>query len=137
MDAFLAARSVDDYADFLLPHLAPDCHLLDVGCGDGALTLGLSTRKLDGLRQDVLAGTLPQVSYIVAPAADSDPAVRPLRRCARRGRARDLARGLPGAAAAQKNDAIGGADRQTTVRWVSGVRSRTTSLGCFAEPIGH
>lgn len=34
--------------------------------------LGLSTRKLDGLRQDVLAGTLPQVSYIVAPAADSE-----------------------------------------------------------------
>jgi phospholipase C len=34
--------------------------------------LGLSTRKLDGLREDVLAGTLPQVSYIVAPAADSE-----------------------------------------------------------------
>lgn len=34
--------------------------------------LGLSTRKLDGLRQDVLDGTLPQVSYIVAPAADSE-----------------------------------------------------------------
>jgi phospholipase C len=34
--------------------------------------LGLSTRKLDGLRADVLAGTLPQVSWIVAPAADSE-----------------------------------------------------------------
>jgi phospholipase C len=34
--------------------------------------LGLSTRKLDGLREDVLAGALPQVSYIVAPAADSE-----------------------------------------------------------------
>jgi phospholipase C len=34
--------------------------------------LALSTRKLDGLREDVLAGTLPQVSYIVAPAADSE-----------------------------------------------------------------
>jgi len=34
--------------------------------------LALSTRKLDGLREDVLAGALPQVSYIVAPAADSE-----------------------------------------------------------------
>lgn len=43
-DAFLATRSVDDYADFLTPHLAPDDHLLDVGCGDGAIALGLAAR---------------------------------------------------------------------------------------------
>jgi SAM-dependent methyltransferase len=43
-DAFLAARSVEDYADFLVPHLAPDGHLLDVGCGTGALSLGLAAR---------------------------------------------------------------------------------------------
>jgi ubiquinone/menaquinone biosynthesis C-methylase UbiE len=43
-DAFLAARSVEDYADFLTPSLAPDGHLLDVGCGSGALSLGLATR---------------------------------------------------------------------------------------------
>jgi 2-polyprenyl-3-methyl-5-hydroxy-6-metoxy-1,4-benzoquinol methylase len=41
-DAFLATRSADDYADFLTPHLRPDCHLLDVGCGNGALSLGLA-----------------------------------------------------------------------------------------------
>jgi phospholipase C len=34
--------------------------------------LALHTRALDGLRADVLAGTLPQVSYIVAPAKDSE-----------------------------------------------------------------
>jgi len=34
--------------------------------------LGLSTRKLDGLKEDVLAGRLPQVSYVVAPAAASE-----------------------------------------------------------------
>ncbi|HEY2050290.1 MAG TPA: phospholipase C, phosphocholine-specific [Caulobacteraceae bacterium] len=34
--------------------------------------LGLSTRKLDGLRVDVLSGALPKVSWIVAPAADSE-----------------------------------------------------------------
>lgn len=32
----------------------------------------LTTRALDGLRADVLAGKLPQVSYVVAPAADSE-----------------------------------------------------------------
>lgn len=34
--------------------------------------LALSTRKLDGLKADVLAGELPQVSWIVAPAAASE-----------------------------------------------------------------
>ena len=34
--------------------------------------LGLSTRTLDGLRKDVLNGALPQVSWIVAPAKDSE-----------------------------------------------------------------
>ncbi|MGC1303072.1 MAG: phospholipase C, phosphocholine-specific [Caulobacteraceae bacterium] len=34
--------------------------------------LGLSTRALDGLRQDVMDGTLPQVSYVVAPAKASE-----------------------------------------------------------------
>lgn len=43
-DAFLAARSVDDYADFLTPHLSLDSHLLDVGCGTGTLALGLAAR---------------------------------------------------------------------------------------------
>jgi phospholipase C len=34
--------------------------------------LALQTRALDGLRADVIAGTLPQVSYIVAPERDSE-----------------------------------------------------------------
>lgn len=34
--------------------------------------LAFATRRLDGLKADVLAGKLPQVSYIVAPAADSE-----------------------------------------------------------------
>jgi phospholipase C len=33
---------------------------------------GLSTRHLDGLRDDVVAGRLPQVSWIVAPSKDSE-----------------------------------------------------------------
>ncbi len=34
--------------------------------------LALTTRALDGLREDVLVGALPQVSWIVAPAKDSE-----------------------------------------------------------------
>ena len=38
----MAARDPGRYADFLLPHLDADTHLLDLGCGDGALTVGLA-----------------------------------------------------------------------------------------------
>ncbi len=34
--------------------------------------LGHSTRHLDGLREDVMSGKLPQVSYVVSPAKDSE-----------------------------------------------------------------
>ena len=37
-----ASRAATDYADFLLPHLGKQTHLLDLGCGDGELALGLA-----------------------------------------------------------------------------------------------
>jgi ubiquinone/menaquinone biosynthesis C-methylase UbiE len=40
----VASRAAMDYADFLLPHLTRATHLLDVGCGDGALAVGLLPR---------------------------------------------------------------------------------------------
>jgi phospholipase C len=49
-----------------------DSYLKAPGSDPRLAALGLSTRKLDGLREDVLNGTLPQVSYLVAPAADSE-----------------------------------------------------------------
>ena len=49
-----------------------DSHAGLPGSDPRLAALALSTRRLDGLREDVLAGTLPQVSYIVAPAADSE-----------------------------------------------------------------
>src|SRR4051812_34731091 len=41
-EAYLKVRNAGDYADFLLPHLADDFRLLDVGCGEGTITLGLA-----------------------------------------------------------------------------------------------
>ena len=40
----MAARDVGTYADFLLPYLGPDSHVLDLGCGDGALSVGLASK---------------------------------------------------------------------------------------------
>ena len=40
----IAQRSADVYADFLIPHLTPGTHLLDVGCGSGTISLGLASR---------------------------------------------------------------------------------------------
>ena len=41
-EASLKVRSAADYADFLLPHLDDDFRLLDLGCGQGTITLGLA-----------------------------------------------------------------------------------------------
>jgi len=41
-EAALETRSAADYADFLLPHLERGFRLLDVGCGQGTITLGLA-----------------------------------------------------------------------------------------------
>lgn len=48
------SRSAQVYADFLLPHLTPDTHLVDVGCGSGELTLELapSVRQITGIDVD-------------------------------------------------------------------------------------
>jgi ubiquinone/menaquinone biosynthesis C-methylase UbiE len=57
----MASRSAADYADFLLPHLSNATDLLDLGCGDGALTAGLhsvcaSVTALDESADDFLDG---------------------------------------------------------------------------------
>ena len=47
-------RSAQLYADFLLPHLTTEMHLLDVGCGAGELSLELATKvgHLTGIDND-------------------------------------------------------------------------------------
>lgn len=37
----MLARAALDYADILMPHLTDVMHVLDIGCGDGALAVGL------------------------------------------------------------------------------------------------
>jgi phospholipase C len=49
-----------------------DSHAGLAGSDPTLAALALTTRELNGLREDVLAGGLPQVSWIVAPAADSE-----------------------------------------------------------------
>jgi len=43
-EASLKVRNAADYADFLLPHLDDAFHVLDVGCGRGTITVGLTER---------------------------------------------------------------------------------------------
>lgn len=43
-EEFMATRNASEYADFLLPHLATDARVLDVGCGRGTITVGLATK---------------------------------------------------------------------------------------------
>ena len=38
----LADRNAADYAEFLMPHLASDSRVLDVGCGSGTISLGVA-----------------------------------------------------------------------------------------------
>ena len=49
-----------------------DAHAGAPGANPALAERALSTRALDGLRADVLAGTLPQVSYMVSTEADSE-----------------------------------------------------------------
>jgi ubiquinone/menaquinone biosynthesis C-methylase UbiE len=38
----LEARPASEYADFLIPHLSPTARVLDVGCGEGTIAIGLA-----------------------------------------------------------------------------------------------
>jgi cyclopropane fatty-acyl-phospholipid synthase-like methyltransferase len=44
----IKARGADVYAGFLLPHLRSDMTVLDFGCGEANITLGLAGAVLDG-----------------------------------------------------------------------------------------
>ena len=56
--ARLTERSAADYADFLLPHLRADARLLDLGCGDGRIAIGLAERVGEVVGVDLHADEL-------------------------------------------------------------------------------
>lgn len=45
---FMARRSVETHAQFLLPHLKPGLRLLDIGCGPGTISIGLAKAVAPG-----------------------------------------------------------------------------------------
>jgi SAM-dependent methyltransferase len=63
-----ASRSAQVYADFLLPHLTRDMHLVDVGCGSGELSLELAAEvgQLTGIDEDPaeIASATAAASYV-------------------------------------------------------------------------
>lgn len=47
--AFMEQRTAETHGGFFLPHLVSGCHVLDVGCGPGTITLGLARRVGPGV----------------------------------------------------------------------------------------
>jgi ubiquinone/menaquinone biosynthesis C-methylase UbiE len=54
---FMARRSVETHAQFLLPHLKPGIRLLDIGCGPGTISIGLAKAVASGEVIAVDSGT--------------------------------------------------------------------------------
>jgi SAM-dependent methyltransferase len=48
VESAIKARGADVYAGFLLPYLRPDMAVLDCGCGEATITLGLAEAVPDG-----------------------------------------------------------------------------------------
>lgn len=62
-------RSAAVYADFLLPHLTTSARLLDCGCGDGSITVGLASAVWSVIGLDISAAAFePAVAHVGAKA---------------------------------------------------------------------
>ena len=48
VETAIKMRGADVYAGFLLPHLRPDMTVLDCGCGEATITLGVAEAVPDG-----------------------------------------------------------------------------------------
>ena len=72
----MASRAAIDYADFLLPHLTKATHVLDIGCGDGVLTAGLSAwcgsvTAVDVAAEDFRQGPALRLAHVTYVQADA------------------------------------------------------------------
>ena len=65
-----AARTVEDSAAYLVPHLSAGTDLLDLGCGPGSITVGLARLVAPGrvVGIDAAAGVLDQARELAAEA---------------------------------------------------------------------
>jgi SAM-dependent methyltransferase len=65
-----AARTVEDSAAYLAPHLSAGADLLDLGCGPGSITVGLARLVAPGrvVGIDAAAGVLDQARELAADA---------------------------------------------------------------------
>jgi SAM-dependent methyltransferase len=70
-ETLMVQRSVADYADFLVPYLDLDAQVLDVGCGEGSLTVGLApmVRHVTGV--DAEADFADATAYAAAQGIDN------------------------------------------------------------------
>lgn len=68
------SRSAQVYADFLLPHLTTDMHLIDVGCGSGELSLELAAEvgHLTGIDGDPVEIELARSAAEASSAGNAD-----------------------------------------------------------------
>lgn len=59
----IRARSADDYADFLIPHLNDQTAILDAGCGKGTISIGLAERCASVTGVDVADNFADAIQY--------------------------------------------------------------------------
>src|SRR4051794_21335917 len=72
IDDLPGTRDATVYADFFLPYLDEMTHVLDLGCGDGALSIGLASRAGQVTAVDTVPdGFADAVAYCKAHAIDS------------------------------------------------------------------
>ncbi|KAK0657958.1 S-adenosyl-L-methionine-dependent methyltransferase [Cercophora newfieldiana] len=78
-----ASRTAQSDAGFLLPHLQPTSHILDIGCGPATITVGLAalvpqgsvtgvelTEDILALARQTVASTVPRVSNVTLVKGD-------------------------------------------------------------------
>jgi ubiquinone/menaquinone biosynthesis C-methylase UbiE len=72
MNKMFATRTPQQFCTHLLPHLKPDFHILDIGCGPGSITIGLAQLVPHG---QVIGIDVNQISLEIARQAATEAQV--------------------------------------------------------------